>query len=270
MAIQESGALETMNQLVDTHCHLDFDSYQDDLDEVFGRAKAAGVGRIVAPGIDLTSCRAVVALAQRYEMVVAAVGVHPNHAAGWQDGWLEEIRQLAEGKQVVAIGEIGLDYYRDHSPVNVQRQAFEAQIGLAVALDLPVIVHNREADDDVLDCLTRIGHGKGVLHSFSSSWEVARAALDAGYYLGFTGPITFKKAETLRTVAGRAPLSRILVETDGPFLAPYPYRGKRNEPAHVRFVAERLAEVKGLSALTVAEETSANAVRLFGAAVAMA
>ncbi len=259
-----------MDQLVDTHCHLDFDSYRDDLDEVLGRAEAAGVGRVIVPGIDLDSSRAVLDLAQRHEMVLAAVGVHPNHSAGWQDGWLDEIRQLALNGQVVAIGEIGLDYYRDHSPPKVQRQAFEAQIALAVELELPVVVHNREADGDVLAWLDRAGPVQGVLHSFSSSWQVAEAALAQGYFLGFTGPITFKKAEELHQVAARAPLDRILVETDGPFLTPHPYRGKRNEPAYVRFVAQRLAELKGLDAAEVARKTSANAIRLFGSLVAAA
>ncbi|MGD8804890.1 MAG: TatD family hydrolase [Chloroflexota bacterium] len=259
-----------MDLLVDTHCHLDFESYAGDLDEVLDRARDAGIKRIIAPGIDLASCRAVLKLAHKYAMVLAAVGVHPNHSAGWQDAWLDELRQLAEDSRVVAIGEIGLDYYRDHTPPEVQQQAFEAQITLAAELDLPVIVHNREADADVLRFLKRAGRGKGVLHSFSSSWEVATAALDQGFYLGFTGPITFKKADELRDVAARAPQDRILVETDGPFLAPHPYRGKRNEPAYVRYVARRLAEVKGLAAQDVAGATSANAARLFGDAVALA
>jgi TatD DNase family protein len=257
-----------MDQLVDTHCHLDFDSYQDDLDDVLNRARAAGVTRIIAPGVDLASCRAVLALAHKYEMVLAAVGVHPNHSSGWQDAWLDELRQMATDGRVVAIGEIGLDYYRDHSPAAVQQQAFEAQIALAQELNLPVIVHNREADSDVLAYLRRGGRANGVLHSFSSSWEVAAAAVAEGYYLGFTGPITFKKAEELRQVAARVPLDRILVETDGPFLAPHPYRGKRNEPAFVRYVAQRLAEVKRLPAAELSVETSANAARLFGDALA--
>lgn len=259
-----------MNQLVDTHCHLDFDSYKDDLDDVLGRAEAAGVGRIVAPGIDLNSSRAVLELARRHEMVLAAVGVHPNSSAGWQDAWLDEIRAMAEDGRVVAIGEIGLDYYREYSPAKVQQQAFEAQLALAAELELPVIVHNREADADVVDCLKQAGRPAGVLHSFSTSWEVATAVLDEGYYLGFTGPITFKKAEELRDVAARAPLNRILIETDGPFLAPHPYRGKRNEPAYVLYVARRLAEVKGLPASDIARETGANAARLFGDALTMA
>ena len=258
-----------MHQLVDTHCHLYFDSYSDDLEDVLARALSAGVRRIVVPGIDLATSQAVLELAGQHEMIVAAVGVHPNSSAGWRDEWLAELRQMAVKGRAVAIGEIGLDYYRDHSPHSVQQRAFEAQIELAAELNLPIIVHNREADDDVLAWLRRAGGGQGVLHSFSSSWPVASRALDQGYYLGFTGPITFKKAQEVRDVAARAPLDRVLVETDGPFLAPHPYRGKRNEPAYVRYVAARLAEVKRLGESIVAEATSANATRLFGSAVAV-
>jgi len=253
-----------MEQLVDTHCHLDFDSYANDLDEVLGRAAAAGVGRIIVPGIDLASSQAAVWLAERHESILAAVGVHPNSSAGWQDEWLVELRQLANEGRVVAIGEIGLDYYRDHSPSAVQQQAFAAQLVLAAELNLPVIVHNRQADEDVLTWLRRFGDGRGVLHSFSSSWRVAEAALTQGYYLGFTGPITFKKAETLREVAAQAPHDRVLVETDGPFLTPHPYRGRRNEPAYVRQIAARLAEVRGVPEHAIAGQTTSNAARLFG------
>jgi TatD DNase family protein len=253
-----------MEQLVDTHCHLDFDAYAEDLEEVIDRASAAGIARIIVPGIDLNSSRAAVRLAERYDTVLAAVGVHPNSSSDWQDEWLDELRPLVQHRRVVAIGEIGLDYYRDHSPHGVQQQAFAAQLALAAELDLPVIVHNREADEDVLAWLRRFGDGRGVLHSFASSWEVAVAALSDGYYLGFTGPITFKKADTLRDVAARVPLERVLTETDGPFLTPHPFRGRRNEPAYVRFVANRLAEVRELHEDTVAVQTSANAARLFG------
>jgi TatD DNase family protein len=253
-----------MDQLVDTHCHLDFDSYTNDLAEVLDRAKAAGVGRIIVPAIDLPSSRAVIQLTRKFKPILAAVGVHPNSSAEWRDEWLDELRQLAQERRVVAIGEIGLDYYRDLSPPDVQQMAFAAQIGLAVEMDLPVIVHNREADEDVLRLLQRFGNGRGVLHSFSTSWSVAEAALDQGYYLGFTGPITFKKADALRAVAAQVPLDRILVETDGPFLTPHPYRGKRNEPAYVRHIAACLADVKGLSEKEISRQTTLNAARLFG------
>lgn len=261
-----------MTYLVDTHCHLDFQQYADDLTDVLARAADVGVRRIVAPGIDLASSREVVDLANRHDMVVAAVGVHPNSSAEWQDNWIAELRLLARCGKVVAIGEIGLDYYRDHSPRQVQQRAFEAQIALAVELDLPVIVHNRQADQDVLQRLPTVEEGsgtsKGVLHSFSGPWSTAAVALEKGYYLGFTGPITFKKATELRNVAVQVPMERLLVETDGPFLAPHPYRGKRNEPSYVRYVARKLAELKQINEAEIACRTSANAARLFGKMVA--
>lgn len=263
----------TVTQLVDTHCHLDFDSYAGDLDDILSRAVEAGIGRIIVPGIDLQSSQAAIELANKYSMVLAAVGVHPNSSADWNDDWLDDLRQLAQHEKVVAIGEIGLDYYRDHSPRDVQQEAFEAQLSLAAGLNLPVIVHNREADEDVLQRLSRstglAGEASGVLHSFSGPWSTATAALEIGYYLGFTGPVTFKKADDLRNVAARVPIERLLVETDGPFLAPHPFRGKRNEPAYVSHVARRLAEVRGVSEAEIAHQTSANAVELFGAKVAL-
>ena len=263
----------TVTRLVDTHCHLDFDWYASDLDGVLVRAAQAGVGRIIVPGIDLQSSKAAIELANKHDMVLAAVGVHPNSSANWRDGWLDDVRDLARHDKVVAIGEIGLDYYRDHSPRDVQQEAFEAQLSLAAELNLPVIVHNREADEDVLHRLSNSlppsGGAPGVLHSFSGPWTTAAAALEIGYYLGFTGPITFKKADDLREVAARVPVARLLVETDGPFLAPQPYRGKRNEPAYVSYVARRLAEVRGISETEIASQTSANAVELFGDKVAL-
>jgi TatD DNase family protein len=195
--------------------------------------------------------------------------VHPNSSAAWQPDWLDGIRAFAAHERVVAIGEIGLDYYWDSSPPSIQQHAFAAQLALAAELNLPVIVHNREASADVLRLLADSAlNGRarpGVLHSFSASWEIAQAALDMGFYLGFTGPVTFKKADELRAIAAAAPLDRLLIETDAPFLAPHPYRGKRNEPAYVALVAERIAAVRGLSVAELSDITSANAIRLFGA-----
>lgn len=254
--------------LVDTHCHLDFDRFDADRDEVVARAVAAGVGRIIVPAVDLTNCPAVLALAERYEPVYAAVGVHPNSSAGWQDEWLDRLRQYAAHPRVLAIGEIGLDYYWDKSPPPIQHQAFNAQLALAAELGLPVIVHNREADDDVVRLLAESPlHGRdrpGVLHSFSAGWPMAEAVLAMGYYLGFTGPLTFPKADEMRQVARQAPLDRLLVETDAPFLAPQAHRGRRNEPAYVVETAGRLAELHDLSPTELARQTTANAVCLFG------
>lgn len=257
-------------RLVDTHCHLDFERFDADRDAVVARAAAAGVTRIIVPALDLENCPAVLALTEQYAGVCAAVGVHPNSSAGWQDGWIDAIRDFAGHEKVVAIGEIGLDYHWDKSPPETQHRALRAQLALAAELDLPVIIHNRESSDDVIRLLQasplRERQRPGVLHSFSAPWETAAAALEMGFYLGFTGPVTFKKADDLRAIAARAPLERILVETDAPFLAPQPQRGKRNEPAYVVHVAERLASLHGLETAEFAAQTTANAEQLFGLA----
>lgn len=254
--------------LVDTHCHLDFERFDEDREAVVARAAAAGVQAIIVPALDLDNAQAVLQLTEQYPRVFAAVGVHPNSAAGWQDEWIDSLRGLAQREKVVAVGEIGLDYYWDKTPAGTQQQAFAAQLRLAAELELPVIVHNREASEDVLRLLAAsplAGRERpGVLHSFSASWQTAEIALGMGFYLGFTGPLTFKKADELRGIAARAPADRLLVETDAPFLAPQPRRGKRNEPANVRFVAQKLAEVRGVEAALMAEVTTANAARLFG------
>lgn len=254
--------------LVDSHCHLDFEAFDEDREAVVARARAAGVSAMVVPALDLGNLAAVLALAERYDEVFAAVGVHPNSAAEWDDSWLDALRAATTHPKVVAIGEIGLDYYWDNSPPAVQQRAFDQQLGLAAELGLPVVVHNREASADVLAALTRSAlagrENAGVLHSFSGDWPMAEAALALGFYIGFTGPVTFKKADELRQLAGMVPLSRLLIETDAPFLTPHPYRGKRNEPAYVGYVAEAIAAVRGLAPEELANETTANALRLFG------
>jgi TatD DNase family protein len=257
-----------MMTLVDTHCHLDLDRFDEDRDAIVQRAAEYGVTRIIVPAIDLASCDAVLRLTEQHEGVYAAVGVHPNSTAVLLDNWLELIRRYAQHPKVVAIGEIGLDYYWDDSPRSVQHDALRQQLALAADLDLPVIIHNREASADVIRLLATsplVGRARpGVLHSFSGDWQTAQAALDLGFYLGFTGPVTYKKADELRDIAVRTPLDRILVETDAPYLTPHPYRGKRNEPGYVRFVAEKIAEIRGMETAVFAAHTTANAERLFG------
>ena len=258
--------------LFDTHCHLDFESFHDDIEAVVARAAEAGVMRLIVPSLDLDNVAAVLALAERLPGVYAAVGVHPNSAAGWRDEWIDRLHELAQHPKVVAIGEIGLDYYWDKTPPEIQKRALIRQLELAAELDLPVIIHNRDASADVVQLLSELvaRHSslatplRGVLHSFSADWPTAEATLALGFCLGFTGPLTYKKADDLRAIAARVPLDCILIETDAPFLAPHPYRGQRNEPAYVRHVAERLAEVRGLSFEEVAAATTANALRLFG------
>lgn len=253
--------------LIDTHCHLDFEWFDEDREAMIARALEAGVKRMIVPAIDLAGCTAVLRLAEQYDEVYAAVGIHPNSTADWQDSWIGELRPFAQHEKVVAIGEIGLDYYRDHSPRPVQQQALRAQLELAAELDLPVILHNRESNEDIIRLLQEsplVGRDNpGVLHSFAADWPTAEAALAMGFYLGFTGPVTYKKADELRRIVAQVPLDRILVETDAPFLAPQQYRGKRNEPAYVRFVAERIAALHGLETAEFAQISTANAQRLF-------
>ncbi len=258
--------------LIDTHCHLDFSAYDGLRDEIVAEATASGVTRILNPGTDLERSRAAIALAETYPAVFAAVGVHPNSTTDFSPAHLAALRDLAAHPKVIAIGEIGLDYYWDDSPKGVQRAAFEAQLGLAAALELPVIIHNRDASDDVLAVLSAwtaalpaaLRDRPGVLHSFSAPQSAAERGLALGFYLGFTGPVTFKNADDLRHIAARVPADRLLVETDGPFLTPHPYRGRRpNRPAYVRFIAERLAALHAIPYEDFAAQTTANAERLF-------
>ncbi len=257
--------------MVDTHCHLNFDSYDDDRLPVIQRAAAAGVTRIIIPAVDVATTQEALTLATEHVGIFAAAGVHPNSTADFDDAVLAEIRALAQMPKVIAIGEIGLDYYWDKSPKVQQMAAFEAQLALAASLQLPVIIHNRDASDDVLPVLEAwaqtlpdvLRERPGVLHSVSAPPHMAERALAAGFYLGFTGPITFGKADETRTIARNTPLDRILVETDAPFLTPHPYRGKRNEPAYIPYIVERLASLKNLSTEEMAAITTDNAVRLF-------
>ncbi|MER3457785.1 MAG: hydrolase TatD [Chloroflexota bacterium] len=249
--------------LVDTHCHLDHPRFDADIGAVIARAHEAGVLRMVTIGTGLPSSRAAVALAERYAGVYAAVGVHPHEAKDWDAATLAELEQLARHPKVVAIGEIGLDFYRDWSPRQAQARAFEAQLALAQQLGLPVIIHDREAHEAVLATLRAYAPVRGVLHSFSGDAQVAEAALALGLYLGISGSVTFPKADALRQVVALAPLERLLIETDAPYLTPQAHRGRRNEPAYVRYVAEEAAAVKGFPLEVVAAQTTANAEALF-------
>lgn len=260
--------------LIDTHCHLNFDSYGEDRDAVIERARAAGVTRVINPAVDLETSEAAIQLSQQYPGIYAAVGVHPNSSADFDENQINQIATLAKEAKVVAIGEIGLDYHWDESPKAKQFQAFEAQLALAARLELPVIIHNREASEDVIAILERwvgtlpitLKDRPGVLHSFSGTPEVAERALKIGFYLGFTGPITYKNADGLRRIAAHIPLNRIVVETDGPFLTPTPHRGKRNEPAYIPIIIERLAALRQISNEAIGAATTENAERLFGLA----
>ena len=257
--------------LIDTHCHLNFDSYDGDREAVLQRAADVGVTRIIIPSVDLVTGQEGLDLAERYAGVYAAAGLHPNSTANFTEADLALISAQAAHPKVVAIGEIGLDYHWDESPKAMQHRAFEAQLALAAQLELPVIIHNREASDDVLPILEAwaatlppaLKERPGVLHSFSASASMADRALAINFYLGFTGPVTYKNADELRRVALSTPLERMLVETDAPFLTPVPHRGKRNEPAYIPLIADRIAALRGLALDEFAAATTANAVRLF-------
>lgn len=254
--------------LIDSHAHLDDAAFDADRDAVVARAREAGVAAIVTVGADLASSRKAVDLAERYHSVYAAVGVHPHDATRVNDAALAELRALAAHPKVVAIGETGLDFYRDLSPRPAQLNAFRAHLELAAELDLPAIVHDREAHAEVMreleDWTRANSRARGVLHCFSGDEEMAHRAADIGFWVSLAGTVTFAKASRPQRVAAAIPLERLVVETDCPYLAPEPRRGRRNEPAYVRLVAERVARLRGIQLEQVARASTAGARALFG------
>jgi TatD DNase family protein len=254
-----------MSALVDSHAHVQMRQFNADRASVLAAAFAAGVAQMVAPGTDVPTSRLAISLAEQYPgRVFAAVGTHPHDATTLTDEALAEQRELARSPQVVAIGEIGLDYYRNLSPRDAQRDAITRQFALARELDLPVILHNRESHADMVELLRAEGQGlRGVFHCFIGDQSMARDALDLGFSLSFAGPVTFPKNTELAEVAAWAPLDRLLIETDCPYLTPTPFRGQRNEPRHVAQVARRIADLRGLTFDQMAEATSRNAATLF-------
>jgi TatD DNase family protein len=272
-------------ELTDTHCHLDLDVFAADLELVLERAAASGVGRYVVPSLDRDSGSRIIALAEHHPSVFAAIGVHPSEARRLEESDLSALRSLATHPKVVAVGEIGLDYYwvTDSAGRELQRKTFGAQLDLAGELGRPVVVHLREEGDakvgacadDMLALLEEWvdelrsshvlqGRPAGVLHSFSGSLETAMQAIRLGFFIGVTGPVTYPAAEDRRRIISNIPLDRLLIETDAPFLAPIPHRGRRNEPAFVAYIADRIAQIQSRTSREVAEATTANARRLFG------
>lgn len=255
--------------MIDSHCHLDFLDFDSDRAEVITRAKKVGVGKILNPGCNLVTSRRAVKLADQTEEIFAAVGVHPHDAREVTDIALAELEQLATSPKVVAIGEIGLDYFRIKKTENrrqiiqIQQEAFRSQLELAQKLDKPVIIHSREADEDILKILDGFKNLRGVFHCFGGGIEFAKKILAKGFYLGFTGICTFPRAENIREVIRLTSLDKILVETDAPYLAPESVRGKRNEPAFAVEVAQKIAELKGVSVEEVARMTTKNSENLF-------
>ncbi|MBM4054599.1 MAG: YchF/TatD family DNA exonuclease [Planctomycetes bacterium] len=252
--------------IIDTHAHLDFPEYKTDLDSVLSRAREAGVGCIINVGTSLSTSKKCVALAHRFENIYASVGIHPHSATKVSEQTWQELESLLEESKIVAIGETGLDYYRNKSPHEDQQALFEKHLVLAKKHHLPVIIHCRDASDDCLRILNKYKNGtlKGVVHCFSGSKETAKECLDLGLFLSFAGPITFKNAQNLRDVAKIVPVERLLLETDCPFLAPHPKRGERNEPSYLSFVIPVFAEIYGLSSDDIIRITSFNAYALFG------
>jgi TatD DNase family protein len=245
--------------------HLHTPQFDGDRAAVLDRAVAAGVACMIEIGYDLESSRAAIGLAESDDRILAVVGIQPHYADEADDRWLAAVRRLAAHPRVVAIGEIGLDYYHDRAPHDAQERLFRSQLALARELGKPVVIHSRDAQADTVRILRDAARGQpGIMHSFSGAWAYAEACLEVGFMLSFSGPVTFAKAAELHEVARRAPIDRILTETDCPYLAPHPLRGKRNEPAHVRLVAERLAELRGMDLGELSEAVWNNATNMFG------
>lgn len=251
---------------IDTHAHLFFPNYNDDLDEVIQNAVKAGLSYLIVPGTNLETSQQAIDLTDKFEMIYAAVGIHPHDTAGWKDDWLDQISELTNHQKVVAIGEIGLDYYYDFSPKEKQIQAFESQINLAVEKKLPIIIHNRESNEDVMNIIRRYKGTslKAQFHCFAGSIKDARELVEMNHFISFPGNITYNKADNLRNVLKRVELENLLLETDSPFMTPAPYRGKRNEPAYLPLIAEKIAEVHNLRIEDVARTTNYNVFKLFG------
>ena len=250
--------------IFDTHAHYDADRFDSDRDAVLAALPGDGVGLVVDPGCDLPSSRAAVALAEKYNHVYAAVGVHPEECAGFQEADLEELRRLLRHPKAAAIGEIGLDYYWEGNPPReFQQMVFRKQLALAAELDMPVIVHDREAHGDSLAIIREFPTVTGVFHCFSGSPEMAAELLKRGWYLGFDGPVTYKNARRAPEVAAATPLDRMVVETDAPYMAPAPMRGKRNDSRYLPYVIEKLAEWKGVTPEEMTHITWENGRRLF-------
>jgi TatD DNase family protein len=245
---------------VDSHAHLQWRSFDNDMKAVLGRAKEKRVTRIVNIGFDLAGCLKGVKLAEEHAGLYATVGIHPHDANTLNKKVVDKLRELAGNPKVVAVGEIGLDYYRNLSPMEVQRQAFEAQLALAEELGLPVVVHDRDAHDDILQTLSRFkGKIKGVMHCFSGSKEMAQQCIELGFKIGFNGTVTYPKNRELREIAKWIDLENMLLETDCPFLAPQEVRGKRNEPSFLPMIAQEIANLRSISVDDLAEATTRNA-----------
>lgn len=247
----------------DTHAHYDDRAFDPDREALLKSLPEKGVKLVVLPGCDVQSSRHALEIAERYDYIYAAVGIHPGELAGFKSGDIDIIRKLAAHEKCVAIGEIGLDYYWDDSRKAEQKELFINQLELALELDLPVIIHDREAHGDSMEILFRYPELRGVLHCFSGSREMAQEILKRGWYLGFDGPVTYKNAKKALEVLEICPMDRLLIETDSPYLSPVPMRGKRNDSSNLRFVVEKIAQIKNCAAEEIARISAENGKRLF-------
>ncbi len=249
-------------KLIDTHCHLFYENLKNDLDGVLFRAAELGVYRFICVGTNLDDSKVCLNLAEKNENIYASAGVHPHDAKDVPEDFLDQIADLMTFNKMVAVGEIGLDYYRNISEPETQKKVFRSQMTLAQQLNKPVIFHNRDADKDVIQVLSEFPDVTGVAHCYSANLETAKTFLDFGYYISFSGNLTYKNSH-LPEVAKKVPFDKILVETDSPYLSPIPFRGKPNEPGRTRYVAEKLAEIYNVPLDVIAEITTANAEALF-------
>ena len=264
-----------MISTTDTHCHLDFQRFDQDRQAVIDRAWKAGLVWILNPGIDLHTNQKAIELANQYpQRISAAVGIHPNFGQPWTADIITILREQAIQPGVVAIGEIGLDYYRDHTPKDQQKQMFTEQLALAAYLNLPVIIHNRDSTDDLMAILSNwhaellranhpLANSPGVLHSYSADLDTAVSAIKMNFFIGISGPVTFKNAPERKVITQELPLDHLLLETDAPFLAPHPHRGRRNEPSYIPLIAEEIARIHGIPQAEVGRKTTENAKVLF-------
>ncbi|CAG7914898.1 MULTISPECIES: TatD family hydrolase [Mammaliicoccus] len=251
--------------LIDTHVHLNADQYDEDLQEVIDRALEEGIDRMFVVGFDTNTIERTMKLIDQYDFIYGIIGWHPVDAIDCTEERLQWIEELSKHPKIIGIGEMGLDYHWDKSPKDIQKEVFRKQIALAKRVQLPIIIHNREATQDCVDILKEENASEvgGIMHSFSGSNEIADEILKMNFYISLGGPVTFKNAKQPKEVAQHIPLDRLLVETDAPYLSPHPYRGKRNEPARVKLVAEQIAELRGISYEEVCKATTENAERLF-------
>ena len=251
--------------LFDSHAHLEDRQFDRDRDEVIRRAKESGVELIVNVGYNMKHIKKSLEISDKYPFIYSVIGLHPHDAKTANEDFWDELYRLSAHPKVVAIGEMGLDYFRDHSPRPVQREVFRRQINIARDLQMPIVIHDRDAHGDIMQIIKEENAREvgGVFHSYSGSWEMARELLKLGFYLSISGPVTYKNARKLVEVVEKAPLDRLLIETDCPYLTPHPQRGKRNEPALVRLTAERIAEIRGISFAEVASATLNNGKEVF-------